>query len=140
MRGYWAIHRRDGAVLVLLSSSLALGYNVVHSLMIKHTSAVATTVIGEAKIVGLLLLSYFVLGAPAAVPCGKLGALQRRARLACPCLGHQHLFAGASWRLSASPARHAFTVAAVAARGPKRRRACMQEPPLPTLNSCGAAR
>lgn len=64
MRGYWAIHGRDVAVLVLLSSGLALGYNVVHSLMIKHTSAVATTVVGEAKIAGLLLLSYFVLGAP----------------------------------------------------------------------------
>jgi hypothetical protein len=67
MRGYWAIHGRDVGALLAASSGLALGYNVVHSLMIKHTSAVATTVVGEAKIAGLLLLSYFVLGAPAAL-------------------------------------------------------------------------
>ncbi len=51
-------------VMVLLSSTLALCYNLVHSLMILHSSAVATTVIREAKIIGLLFVSYFVLGAP----------------------------------------------------------------------------
>ena len=34
----------------------------VHSLMIKKTSAVTTTVLGEVKIVGLLILSAMLLG------------------------------------------------------------------------------
>ncbi|CAL8462578.1 g2111 [Coccomyxa elongata] len=59
---YMVIHGRHVYILVTLSSMLALIYNVVHSLMILHTSAVSTTVIGEAKIIGLLILSYFVLG------------------------------------------------------------------------------
>lgn len=59
---YMTIHGRDVYILVILSSMVALSYNVVHSLMILHTSAVSTTVIGEAKIIGLLILSYFVLG------------------------------------------------------------------------------
>ncbi len=59
---YMAINGRDVYILVILSSMLALSYNIVHSLMILHTSAVATTVIGEAKIIGLLILSYFLLG------------------------------------------------------------------------------
>lgn len=40
----------------------ALAYNVVHYLMIQRTSAVTTTVLGEIKIVGLLLLSALLLG------------------------------------------------------------------------------
>ncbi|KAK9906462.1 hypothetical protein WJX75_002209 [Coccomyxa subellipsoidea] len=59
---YMVINGRDVYILVALSSMLALSYNIVHSLMILHTSAVATTVIGEAKIIGLLILSYFILG------------------------------------------------------------------------------
>ena len=51
------------ALLVLLCSSIvALLYNVTHSLMIQKTSAVTTTVVGEVKIVGLLLLSALLLG------------------------------------------------------------------------------
>lgn len=50
-------------MLVLICSSLvALSYNVVHSLMIQKTSAVTTTVLGEVKIIGLLLLSAILLG------------------------------------------------------------------------------
>lgn len=52
-----------GVLLVLVCSSIvALSYNVVHSLMIQKTSAVTTTVLGEIKIVGLLLLSALLLG------------------------------------------------------------------------------
>ncbi len=40
----------------------ALAYNVVHYLMIQRTSAVTTTVLGEIKIVGLLILSALLLG------------------------------------------------------------------------------
>ena len=56
------VHGGHVYILLILSSMLALSYNVVHSLMILHTSAVSTTVIGEAKIIGLLILSYFILG------------------------------------------------------------------------------
>ncbi|KAL3130623.1 hypothetical protein ABBQ38_008017 [Trebouxia sp. C0009 RCD-2024] len=50
-------------LLVLLCSSIvALSYNVIHSLMIQKTSAVTTTVLGEVKIVGLLILSALLLG------------------------------------------------------------------------------
>ena len=48
--------------VILGTSAIALSYNVVHSLMIQQTSAVTTTVVGEAKIIGLLLLSYLLLG------------------------------------------------------------------------------
>ena len=65
MAKFWAIHGRDAAALLLASSCLALGYNVVHSLVMVHTSAAATTAMGEAKIIGLIILSYFILGAPA---------------------------------------------------------------------------
>lgn len=41
----------------------ALLYNVVHYLMIQRTSAVTTTVLGEIKIIGLLVASAFLLGA-----------------------------------------------------------------------------
>ncbi|KAL6785713.1 hypothetical protein ACKKBF_B01345 [Auxenochlorella protothecoides x Auxenochlorella symbiontica] len=53
----------QGAAYVLLLTSInALAYNLVHTLMIKRTSAVTTTVLGMIKIVGLLLLSTFLLG------------------------------------------------------------------------------
>jgi hypothetical protein len=45
-----------------LTSVMAVCYNLVHSAMIKRTSAVTTTVIGEVKIVGLMLLSALLLG------------------------------------------------------------------------------
>lgn len=49
-------------LVVLCSSVIALLYNVVHSLLIKRTSAVTVTVLGEVKVVGLLVLSAIVLG------------------------------------------------------------------------------
>jgi len=48
--------------ILLLSSINAVCYNLIHALVIKHTSAVASTVLGEVKIVGLLLLSAVLLG------------------------------------------------------------------------------
>ena len=50
--------------MLLCSSIVALSYNVIHSLMIQKTSAVTTTVLGEVKIVGLLILSALLLGKP----------------------------------------------------------------------------
>ena len=59
------IQNSTGVLLVLLCSSIvALSYNVIHSLMIQKTSAVTTTVLGEVKIVGLLILSALLLGKP----------------------------------------------------------------------------
>jgi drug/metabolite transporter (DMT)-like permease len=60
--GYMDAHGRDAYIIILATSALALSYNVVHSLMIQRTSAVTTTVLGEAKIVGLMALSYVLLG------------------------------------------------------------------------------
>ena len=49
-------------MLLQVTSANALAYNVIHNAMIKMTSAVTTTVIGEAKIVGLFILSALLLG------------------------------------------------------------------------------
>ncbi|PNW85405.1 hypothetical protein CHLRE_03g184850v5 [Chlamydomonas reinhardtii] len=49
-------------VVILLGCLNALLYNLIHSLVIKVTSSVTTTVIGEMKIVLILLLSAVVLG------------------------------------------------------------------------------
>jgi hypothetical protein len=51
------------AVLVGLSCVVALAYNLVHNLVIHVFSSVTTTVLGEVKIVGILLLSSLFLGA-----------------------------------------------------------------------------
>ena len=48
--------------IILVGSINALSYNVVHYLMIQMTSAVTTTVLGEVKIIGLLVLSVLLLG------------------------------------------------------------------------------
>ena len=48
--------------IILIGSINALSYNVVHYLMIQMTSAVTTTVLGEVKIIGLLVLSVLLLG------------------------------------------------------------------------------
>lgn len=48
--------------VVLLTCVNALAYNMIHYLMIKVTSSVTTTVIGEMKIVLILLLSASLLG------------------------------------------------------------------------------
>ena len=59
---YWT-ENSTGVMLVLVcSSTVALLYNLVHSLMIHKTSAVTTTVLGEVKIIGLLVLSALLLG------------------------------------------------------------------------------
>lgn len=50
--------------IILVGSINALSYNVVHYLMIQMTSAVTTTVLGEIKIIGLLVLSVLLLGEP----------------------------------------------------------------------------
>lgn len=64
------IQNSTGVLLVLLCSSVvALSYNVIHSLMIQKTSAVTTTVLGEVKIVGLLILSALLLGKPMVLTC-----------------------------------------------------------------------
>lgn len=56
------MHLRPLAVLLLLGCMNALAYNIAHSLVIKVTSSVTTTVLGEMKIVLILLLSAIVLG------------------------------------------------------------------------------
>ena len=63
--------------ILLTSSAVAVCYNFVHALMIKRTSAVATTVLGQIKIVAVILASCTILGedfqlpalVPHAVPC-----------------------------------------------------------------------
>lgn len=47
--------------ILFVSSVNAVTYNLIHSLMIKQSSAVTTTVLGEIKIVGLLILSAVIL-------------------------------------------------------------------------------
>ncbi len=61
----YSAEHTDGVfqMLLLLGCANALAYNVVHYLMIQRTSAVTTTVLGEIKIIGLLLLSSLLLGA-----------------------------------------------------------------------------
>lgn len=61
---YLPMHQRETFAIIGVTSVIALVYNVVHSLMIQQTSAVTTTVLGEAKIVGLMVLSYLLLGMP----------------------------------------------------------------------------
>ena len=59
---YAASHQAATAGVVVITCSIALCYNLVHSLMIQQTSAVTTTVLGEIKIVGLMVASYIFLG------------------------------------------------------------------------------
>lgn len=71
-RAYGAEHSTESFTLVLGTSAVALTYNVVHSIMIQQTSAVTTTVIGQAKIVGLLVLSALLLGKHRIFPANHL--------------------------------------------------------------------
>jgi solute carrier family 35 protein E4 len=48
--------------LLLMGCVNALVYNLVHTLVIKITSSVTTTVIGEMKIILILVLSAVILG------------------------------------------------------------------------------
>ncbi|KAK9832050.1 hypothetical protein WJX81_002190 [Elliptochloris bilobata] len=59
---YLPAHMQGVAGILIVSSCLALAYNVVHATMIHRLSAVTTTVLGEAKIVALLVLSALFLG------------------------------------------------------------------------------
>lgn len=59
---YYRNHTQGVWGIMVVTSINALAYNMVHSLMIKKTSAVTTTVLGEVKIVGLLVLSAMFLG------------------------------------------------------------------------------
>lgn len=59
---YLPAHMNGVALIILVSSINAVCYNMIHSLMIKKTSAVTTTVLGEVKIIGLLVLSAMLLG------------------------------------------------------------------------------
>lgn len=61
-RAYFAVNNANVTGIMLVSSLNAVTYNAVHALVIKRTSAVTTTVIGEVKIVGLLVLSALLLG------------------------------------------------------------------------------
>lgn len=61
---------------MLVSSIMAIAYNLVHALMIKNVSVVATTVLGEFKIICLLVLSAMLLGE------GRACRVRRRANLA----------------------------------------------------------
>lgn len=59
---YFEVNRVGATYVLVLTSVNALSYNMIHSQMIKRTSAVTTTVLGMVKIVGLLLLSAMLLG------------------------------------------------------------------------------
>ena len=59
---YFASNNKNVLGIMLISSLNAVCYNAIHALVIKRTSAVTTTVIGEIKIVGLLILSAILLG------------------------------------------------------------------------------
>lgn len=61
-RHYFDGNKVGASYVLVLTSVNALSYNLVHSQMIKRTSAVTTTVLGMVKIVGLLLLSAMLLG------------------------------------------------------------------------------
>ena len=48
-------------IIVLASSLVALAYNLVHYYLLQKTSSITVTVLGEVKIVGLLILSAVIL-------------------------------------------------------------------------------
>lgn len=60
----WSAAHGGGSylVLLLLTCANALAYNVVHYLVIRSTSSVTATVLGEMKIVTILVLSAILLG------------------------------------------------------------------------------
>ena len=82
----YAARHPDSAFLGVLAASCAcaLTYNVVHCLMIQRTSAVTTTVLGEIKIVAILMLSAAVFGArPGSLPVQRTGRLHMPVRGPC---------------------------------------------------------
>ncbi|KAG7666954.1 hypothetical protein Ndes2526B_g04567 [Nannochloris sp. 'desiccata'] len=61
-QAYFVTNNTNVTGIMLVSSLNAVCYNAIHALVIKRTSAVTTTVIGEIKIVALLALSALLLG------------------------------------------------------------------------------
>ena len=71
-----------GPVLAVCSTSLlALCYNTVHNMLIMHLSAVTVTIIGEVKILMLIMCSVMFLGA---ITCNIM-LCSRYLGLACCC-------------------------------------------------------
>eukprot|EP00889_Picochlorum_renovo_P008949 jgi/Picre1/35979/NNA_003436.t1 len=58
---YFKGHSTWATSILLVTSVNAVMYNIVHYLMIKNSSSVTTTVLGEIKVVGLLILSTQIL-------------------------------------------------------------------------------
>ena len=61
-QNYWAANTQAAGSLLTVTSMLALTYNIVHSMLIHQTSSVRTTVLGQAKIVGVIAASAIFLG------------------------------------------------------------------------------
>ena len=60
---YWSNHTAHEALLVVGATSvLALLYNIVHAGLIHKLSATTVTVLGEAKVICILLMSAWLLG------------------------------------------------------------------------------
>ncbi|PSC73348.1 Drug Metabolite transporter superfamily [Micractinium conductrix] len=59
---YLVGHWQDAFLIMSATSAAAVFYNLAHNKLIETTSAVTTTVLGEVKIVGLLVLSSLLLG------------------------------------------------------------------------------
>ena len=69
--------------MLLCSSAVALAYNLTHYLLLQRTSSITVTVLGEVKIVGLIILSAVLLPGDAGSwpqPC------RRTASCGLPCL------------------------------------------------------
>ncbi len=60
---YCSKHGFSTRSIILATSIVALLYNLVHSRLIHKTSAVTVTVLGEIKVIGILILSAWLLGA-----------------------------------------------------------------------------
>ena len=65
---YLETNQRGVAIIIIFSSFVALAYNVTHNYLLQRTSAVTVTVLGEVKIVGLLLLSAMLLPGEPIIP------------------------------------------------------------------------
>lgn len=59
---YMKLNAVPAIAVILVTSAVALVYNILHSSLIHNTSAVTVTVLGEFKICGILLLSAWLLG------------------------------------------------------------------------------
>ena len=59
---WWDSHTHEVVLYILAGGSIAVLYNIVHSLVIQRTSAVTTPVIGMIKVVAIIILSALILG------------------------------------------------------------------------------